>query len=67
MSRKNTFIQNDSNNDEDNSWGGVLTGNVQSRNLRNSKHSSFINSNYNSNDNETSTISSLQGNIYNFI
>jgi len=69
ISRGNTFIQqlnkelNDisenSNIEDDNSWGGVLTGSVKSRSLKSSKRSSFINPNVGPIDNDPSSTSPI--------
>jgi len=45
MQQMNNAVNNtsDDNNEEESSWGGVLTGNVKSRNVKNQKRTSFAN------------------------
>ncbi|ORX44642.1 hypothetical protein BCR36DRAFT_124248 [Piromyces finnis] len=59
ISRKSTLTQVSINN-EDNSWGEILSGGSIRKNLRNSKNISNVNAN--TTDNENSTISSLNDN-----
>ncbi|ORX81829.1 hypothetical protein BCR32DRAFT_293048 [Anaeromyces robustus] len=68
-SRRNTYIRqlnksDEFNMDEDNSWGGVLTGNVKSRNVKNLKRSSIINPNDNDTLNEYNDDNVNYGNGY---